>query len=138
MVQTSATNLISRIASSTTLDKAFAWLAHKRVVAHFNNPLWQVTSRWSSIRNRLRRQLQAGEYHFSPQQLTLAVSSWQRFKLKWQLRHAPQSRLLQTLKNWSRWATIGVPVNLAALLTTITSFLPPQLIQAATNTFVPR
>ena len=351
--QISANNLISRISSSTTLDQAFAWLAHKRVDAHFNNPFWQVSSRWSSIRARLRRQLQAGEYHFSPlsqmrlnhdhwvsswdpvdaivlkavsmvltpllqqecnlssathlkgqgglkfavraalrfsqrntfifktdiaqyyqsidhhrlfqqcceivkdkrvlsllwqvmnrvhvcggvhrlienqsiprgcslsplfaalyllpidklarqhqcdyvrymddfvffcntrgqlrqlikqvysvldelkltlaasktyigrvakgfnflgyhispQQLTVSVSSWQRFKVKWQLLYeqdAPIARLLQYLKNWSCWATTGVPVNKQALLTTISSFLPPQLIQAATQSFVTR
>ena len=61
------------------------------------------------------------------------VSAWQRFKIKWQLLYAPQARLLQTLKNWSCWATTGVPVNKQALLTTISSFLPPQFIQAANN-----
>ena len=69
------------------------------------------------------------------------VSSWQRFKIKWQLlysRHAPQACLLQYLKNWSCWATTEVPVNQQAHLTTISSFLPPQFIQAATQSFVPR
>ena len=69
------------------------------------------------------------------------VSAWLRFKIKWQLlyeQHAPQARLLQYLKNWSCWATTGVPANRQALLTTISSFLPPQLIQAATQSFVTR
>jgi hypothetical protein len=69
------------------------------------------------------------------------VSSWQRFKVKWQLLYslyAPIARLLQYLKYWSCWATTEVPVNQQALLTTISSFLPPQLIQAATQSFVTR
>jgi hypothetical protein len=69
------------------------------------------------------------------------VSAWLRFKIKWQLLYeqdAPQARLLQTLKNGSCWATTGVPVNKQALLTTISSFLPPQFIQAATQPFVTR
>jgi hypothetical protein len=69
------------------------------------------------------------------------VSTCQRFKVKWQRlysRHTPIARLLQTLKNGSCWATTGVPVNQQALLTTISSFLPPQFIQAATQSFVTR
>ena len=74
-------------------------------------------------------------------QVSCLVSSWQRLKVKWQLLYeqdASQARLLQTLKNGSCWATTGVPVNKQALLTTISSFLPPQLIQAATQSFVTR
>ena len=116
MVQTSQNNLINRMSSSTTLGRAFDWISH---------------STWFNFLG----------VHISPQQLTVAVSSWQRFKVRWQLlysRHAPQARLLQYLKNWSCWATNGVPVNQQAHLTTISSFLPPQFIQAATQSFVPR
>ena len=81
------------------------------------------------------------QHRLKLKQVSCLVSSWQRFKVKWQLLYeqdAPIARLLQYLKNWSCWATTGVPVNKQALLTTISSFLPPQLIRAATQSFVTR
>ena len=74
-------NLMSEISSYHVLDTAYAWLQANRLNSHPNNPFWSLSLNWPSIRESLRTQLQAGNYHFSPvTQLQLqngeSVSYW--------------------------------------------------------------
>ena len=59
------------------LDEAYAWLKRQRTDAPANRPFWAMSLQWPTIRARLRLQLQAGDYLFSPlEHIQLKTSEW--------------------------------------------------------------
>ena len=136
-----ANNQITAIASFRVLDEAYTWLRRQRLNSDANRPFWGLSLQWPKIRSELRLQLQAGNktwvgrvskgfdflgVHISLNGLSMAKRSWDRMTVKLHRlfeQGADQPRLVQTLKNWIRWAKTGVSLNIKALILKTTEIL---------------
>jgi len=54
------------VASSATLDSAFAWLCQRRIHYADSADVWNVRRRWPDLKPRLRHDLLQGQYRFQP------------------------------------------------------------------------
>jgi len=60
-------DILEEITADAVLNEAYQWLCHRRKAYSHNDDVWEVRQRWEEIKPKLRRELLAGGYRFSPQ-----------------------------------------------------------------------
>ncbi|MDD3266632.1 MAG: hypothetical protein PHC75_05560 [Burkholderiales bacterium] len=58
--------LLTQVASSEILEKAFLWCCKARENFPDNSDIWLLRERWDSIKPLIRKHLLDGSYRFSP------------------------------------------------------------------------
>lgn len=62
-------NLIKKLTSQETFSQALKWLIAARKEYSANNDIWHLLEHWQDISTKLRQQLCAGSFRFSPLQI---------------------------------------------------------------------